>query len=134
MKQELYMIGLHVRDIDATTEFYRQVGLSIPSPNPVYPHVPVQMTSPFTFFMDSRAVPRDDPELQAKLGDYKILFEFYLATREEVDAKYNHMISLGYPSYHAPFETAFGMYFALIDDPDGNTVLFSTESTNYATK
>ena len=127
MAQELYMVGLTVRDVDKSAEFYRQLGLAIPDPNPLYPHVPVKMAGGMTFFMDPRPVPRDDPELAATLGPYKVLLEFFLPTRAEVDARYNHMIALGHRNYHAPFQTSFGLYFALVDDPDGNTVLLSSD-------
>ena len=76
-------------------------------------------------YMDTRYVHREDPDEEAKLGGYKVLFEFYMPSRAEVEAKYNEMVGYGYRSYHSPFETTFGMYFALVDDPDGNTVLLS---------
>ena len=56
---------------------------------------------------------------------YRSILEFYLKTRDSVDAKYKELTSLGYQSRHAPYKTSFGMYFALINDPDGNTILLS---------
>lgn len=121
----LYMVGLRVRDSDESAAFYKRLGLAVPEAPPTHPFIPVEMAGEMTFFMDTRYVPRDDPEEQAKLGGYKVLLEFYLPSRADVEAKYNEMVGYGYKSYHAPFETAFGMYFALVDDPDGNTVLLS---------
>lgn len=51
--------------------------------------------------------------------------EFFLASREAVDARYADMTGQGYRGHRAPFETAFGAYMAMIDDPDGNTVLIT---------
>jgi hypothetical protein len=48
-----------------------------------------------------------------------------LKSRAAVDAKYAELTGLGYQSYHTPFETPFGVYFALVNDPDGNTILLS---------
>jgi len=31
----------------------------------------------------------------------------------------------GYRGHRTPFETAFGAYMAMVDDPDGNTVLMT---------
>ena len=42
-----------------------------------------------------------------------------------MDAKYSELISFGYQSYRAPYETSIGMYFAMVKDPDGNTILLS---------
>lgn len=127
MGLDLYMVGLKVKDMEKSLAFYRKAGLAIAENAEENPHVPVKMAGGLTFFLDTRAVPRDDPELAAALGDYKVLLEFFLPSREAVDAKYNELVGLGLRSYRAPFETTFGMYFALIDDPDGNTVLFSAE-------
>lgn len=123
MGRELYMVGLTVKDLDRSREFYEKVGLDLPAEAVAGHHVPVKMAGGLTFFIDTMPVPREDPEL----GDYKVLLEFYLPSREEVDAKYNELIDAGYKSYHVPFQTSFGMYFALVDDPDGNTILFSAE-------
>ena len=35
------------------------------------------------------------------------------------------LTGFGYQSQRAPYETSFGMYFAMIKDPDGNTILLS---------
>jgi predicted lactoylglutathione lyase len=127
MALELYMVGLTVSDMEKSLEFYRRVGVAIPEVKEGQPHVPVQMHGGMTFFLDTRTVPREDPELREALGDYRVLLEFYLPSREAVDAKYNELVGSGYRSYHAPFVTASGMYFALVDDPDGNTILFSSD-------
>jgi predicted lactoylglutathione lyase len=123
MGRELYMVGLTVKDLDKSRDFYQRIGVALPDEAVAGHHVPVKMSGGMTFFIDSRPVPREDPEL----GDYTTLLEFFMPTREEVDAKYNEMIEAGYKSYHVPFQTSFGMYFALVDDPDGNTILFSAE-------
>jgi len=46
-----------------------------------------------------------------------------------VDAKYTELTSFGYQSHRAPYETSFGMYFAMLNDPDGNTILLSGDLT-----
>lgn len=45
--------------------------------------------------------------------------------RSTVGAKYQELTGLGYQSYRAPYVTSFGMYFAMIKDPDGHTILLS---------
>src|SRR5258707_1685407 len=129
---ELYMIGLIVQDMRKSLEFYRQLGLAIPAGSEEQTHVEVKMGSGLTFFLDSRPsrwdpgfVFGDDPgRVEASDSSHSIL-EFYLKTRDAVEAKYTELTRFGYQSRRAPYETSFGMYFALVNDPDGNTILLS---------
>ena len=57
----------------------------------------------------------------------------YLKTRDAVDAKYAELTGFGYQSRRAPYKTSFGMYFAMITDPDGNTILLSGEQAESGT-
>jgi hypothetical protein len=50
-----------------------------------------------------------------------------LKERAAVDAKYNELTGFGYQSAHTPFVTSFGMYFAMVNDPDGHTILLSAD-------
>ncbi len=128
MGLELYMVGLTVDDMDRSVTFYRRLGLDLPEGGETQQHVEVKMNGGLTFFLDSRAVRRGDPAEAEALGTYKVLLEFYVPTMAEVDAKYAELIGLGYKSYRAPFVTPFNMYFALVDDPDGHTILISADA------
>jgi hypothetical protein len=66
-----------------------------------------------------------DPARTEASGGYRMILEFYLNTKEEVDAKYAEMIGYGYEAHYGPYQTSFNAYFAMINDPDGNTVLLS---------
>ena len=140
MALELYMLGLIVQDMDKSLEFYRRLGLAIPEGSEKKTHVQIKMGSGLTFFLDSspsrwdpRFVRKDDPgRMEARMearpepsGSYSSLLEFYLKTRDAVDAKYAELTGFGYQSHCAPYETPFGMCFAFINDPDGNTILLS---------
>jgi predicted lactoylglutathione lyase len=127
MGLELYMVGVIVADMTKAVEFYRRLGVDVPEGSESKPHVEVKMGH-MTFFLSTQQLnlrwdPAQTPPPTS--GGYKVLLEFYLKTRAEVDAKYNEMIGYGYKSHQAPFQTPFKMYFAFIDDPDGNTVLLS---------
>ncbi len=132
MALELYMLGLVVQDMDKSLEFYRRLGLAIPEGSEEQTHVEVKMGSGMTFFLDSkpsrwdpRFVRRDDPGHMEASDGYRTLLEFYLKTRDAVDTKYTELTGFGYQSRRAPYKTSFGMYFAMINDPDGNTILLS---------
>ncbi|MGH2495234.1 MAG: VOC family protein [Ktedonobacteraceae bacterium] len=132
MALELYMLGLVVQDMSKSLEFYRRLGLAIPEGSEEQTHVEVKMGSGLTFFLDSRPS-RWDPRFVRKANsgqreapdDYSSILEFYLKTQEAVDAKYAELTGFGYQGYRAPYETSFGMCFAMINDPDGNIILLS---------
>jgi len=140
MALELYMLGLIVRDMRASLEFYRRLGLALPEGSEAKTHVEVKMGSGLTFFLDSRPA-RWDPVFAAPDGSgdtgaadgYRSILEFYLKTREAVDAKYAELTTLGYRGYRPPYDTSFGMRFAMIKDPDGHTILLSGDLEEHAT-
>jgi uncharacterized glyoxalase superfamily protein PhnB len=126
---ELYMVGVTVEDMPKAVEFYRRLGVAIPEGSENKQHVEVRMSG-LTFFLSTKAInARWDPARTEASGGYRIILEFYLETREAVDAKYAELIGYGYQSHVAPFETPFKMYFAMVNDPDGNTILLSGEPT-----
>lgn len=134
MALELYMLGLVVEDMGKSLEFYRRLGLAIPEGSERRSHVEIKMGNGLTFFLDSKPslwdpnfVPRRDAKRLEATGNYHSVLEFYLKTREAVQAKYIELTGFGYQSHCAPYETSFGMYFAFVDDPDGNTILLSGE-------
>ncbi len=134
MALELYMVGLIAQDMDTSLTFYRRLGLAIPEGSDDKTHVGIKMESGLTFFLDSRpsaweATPdsKDNRERVEVADGCRVILEFYLASRAEVETKYTELREWGYQSYCAPFETSFGMYFAMINDPDGNTILLSAD-------
>ena len=124
MTLPLYMIGLTVQNMDASLEFYRRLGLAIPEGDQTLPHIEVKMGE-LTFFLDTRAIKRDHSASSESPETYHALFEYFLKSQGAVEAKYAELISYGYQSYRAPFIFANGMCFALVNDPDGNTILLS---------
>jgi predicted lactoylglutathione lyase len=120
MALELYMLGLIPRDMDKSLEFYQRLGLAIPEDSNGKPHVEVKMKGDLTFFLNA-------PGRAEIEGSPRVILEFYLKERATVDAKYSELTGFGYQSYHAPFVSSIGMYFAMINDPDGNTILLSAD-------
>src|SRR6266571_4909104 len=115
MALELYMLGLIVQDMGKSLEFYRRLGLAIPEGSEEQTHVEVKMGSGLTFFLDSRPsrwdpgfVSGDDPGRVEASESYRSILEFYLKTRDAVDAKHSELTGLGYRSRRAPYETSFG--------------------------
>jgi uncharacterized glyoxalase superfamily protein PhnB len=125
MALELYMVGVIVEDMPRAVEFYRRLGVEIPAGSETKPHVEVKMSGLTFFLTDRRTNAKWDPANTPASGGYRMILEFYLETREAVDAKYAEMTGYGYASHVAPYQTPFNAYFAMINDPDGNTILLS---------
>jgi predicted lactoylglutathione lyase len=121
MALELYMVGLVARDLDKSLEFYRRLGLAIPAGSEEQKHVEVKMESGVTFFLNAPG--------RVEISDSRrVIFEFYLSSRAAVDEKYKELTGFGYQSYRAPiFDTSIGVYFALINDPDGHIIMLSAD-------
>ena len=125
MGLELYMVGVIVEDMGRAVEFYRRLGVDIPEGSEGKGHVEVKMSG-LTFFLTTKTInARWDPARTEASGGYRMIQEYYLETREAVDAKYTEMVGYGYEGHVAPYQTTFNAYFAMINDPDGNTILLS---------
>jgi catechol 2,3-dioxygenase-like lactoylglutathione lyase family enzyme len=120
MALDLYMVGLMANDVDKSVEFYRRLGVGFPDGSAGQPHVEAKMSGGLTFFVNARGRVKE-------LDAARVVLEFYLKERAAVDAKYHELINFGYESFHAPYVSSLGIYFAMVNDPDGNTVLLSAD-------
>ncbi|HET9909077.1 MAG TPA: VOC family protein [Anaerolineales bacterium] len=135
MGLKLFMLGLTVRDMPRALEFYRRLGLDVPEGSETSTHVEIPMGRGFTFFLDSnpgRWDPgfdvSDQPDLPESPQWYPMVLEFYVRNQSALEAKYAELIDFGYESCREPYRTSFGMYFAMVKDPDGNTILISAKA------
>ena len=129
MALELYMVGVIVADMERAVEFYRRLGLEIAEGEEKQEHVEVKMGEMTFFLSTQRANARWDPAARDPSGGYRIILEFYLEVREVLDAKYEELIAFGYESHCAPYDVTPELRFAMVDDPDGNTILLSAAGT-----
>src|SRR5262245_27306566 len=135
MALELYMLGLIVQDMPTALEFYRRLGVAIPEGSDDKSHVEIKMGSGLTFFLDSNPARWDPgfgsqpaPEPNRAADRYPSILEFYMDEQAAVAAKYAELINFGYQGYREPYITSFGMCFAMVKDPDGNTILLSADA------
>jgi hypothetical protein len=130
MGLELFMVGVVVSDMPRALEFYRRLGVEIPDGSEELEHVEVKM-SELTFFLTTVAGnARWDPARREISGDgYRIVLEFYVGTAPVLDAKYAELTGYGYAGHCAPYDVTPDTRFALVDDPDGNTILLSAATS-----
>ena len=122
---QLSMVGLMVRNMTASLEFYRRLGLDIPEGSETKPFVQKRMQSGVSIFWDTVFADKYDPERAAPEGGYQVMLEFFLKDEGAVDSKYEEMTRYyGYRGRLEPVQT-FGPYAAMVDDPDGNVVLLT---------
>lgn len=119
------MVGVIVEDMPRAVEFYRRLGVAVPDGAEQQEHVEIRMSG-LTFFLSTQgANARWDPAKTPAEGGYRIVLEFLLDSRETLDAKYDELRVFGYAEHCAPYDVTPELRFAMIDDPDGNTILLS---------
>lgn len=130
MSPQLAMVGLVVADMPRSLAFYRLLGLDIPAAEDDKRFVMHRMPSGVTIFFDTVFFPEADPGRRAAPpGTYNVSLEFYLGTREAVDAKWAELTDLGYAGRKAPWKST-GPYVAIVEDPDGNAILLTAEDAS----
>lgn len=129
MEIQLSMLGVIVREMPAALRFYRLLGLDIPESDDEKRFVMHRMGSGVSIFFDTVFAARYDPKHAPVHGGYGSLFEFYLGDDAAVDTKYVELTAAGYYGRMAPEQTS-GPYAAMVDDPDGNVVLLTSDDPN----
>jgi catechol 2,3-dioxygenase-like lactoylglutathione lyase family enzyme len=130
---ELNMIGLLVENMDRALAFYRHLGLQVPSNAEGKTRIELRMGE-MTFFLDSHLTSWDPDYAPSRqtINHYPSVLEFSLETKEAVDTKYAELVGRGYEGFRYPHNTSCGMRFALIKDPDGNTIVLSSSPSRSA--
>jgi catechol 2,3-dioxygenase-like lactoylglutathione lyase family enzyme len=95
---DLHMLNVVVRDMAASLDFYRRLGIAVPAPgDPADAHVQLKMPGGFSLELDTpesarlwHAGWRADP------ASAKVVLGFVLPTRQAVDDRYAELTSAGY--------------------------------------
>lgn len=117
----MYMVGLVTRHMSRSFDFYRRLGVDFDQQGGAHREARV---SDLTFFLDERPEAWH-PGIEER--PYPWLLEFFFESLEDLRAKVDELVAEGHELIDAPYLTAFGMWFAFIADPDGNTVLLSAQ-------
>ena len=126
MEIQLSMLILEVRDLAASIAFYRDLGLDVPDPVPERSVVLHRMGSGVTLLLTTSFAATYDPAWTRPAGGYQQLIEFYVGEDAAVDQRWADLVAAGHPSRMPPTQTA-GPYAAMVDDPDGNVVLLTSD-------
>ncbi len=103
--------------------FYRQLGLDIAADADTQPHVEVSLPGGVRLAWDTIETVRSfDPGYQPASGGPAMGLAFRLDTPAAVDATYERLVAGGCHGHKAPWDAVWGQRYALIHDPDRNSV------------
>src|SRR5262245_61089194 len=125
----LEQINIVVRDMQRSLAFYRLLGVSIegmqgPEWTEWAPHHVngVASNGVHVEFESVAFAKQWNPGLdEAKLGSAVIPI-FHVSSREEVDRVHARVTAAGHRSHKAPADAFWGARYAIVEDPDGNSV------------
>jgi catechol 2,3-dioxygenase-like lactoylglutathione lyase family enzyme len=116
------MVVLLVEDLPRSVAFYRRLGVTFPADVDARRDVVVDIGGGHNLVLTTTFV-ANDPDRRPPSGGARTMLEFFVDGDAAVDATYEELTAAGYHGRRPPFRTDFGAWMALIDDPDGNTVL-----------
>jgi catechol 2,3-dioxygenase-like lactoylglutathione lyase family enzyme len=116
-------IGIVVSDLGKSLAFYRRLGLDVPDGAEDQPHVEASLPGGLRVLWDTVETVRSfDPDWEPPSGSPRAGLAFACATAADVDATYESLVGLGYEGHKAPWDAPWGQRYAMIRDPDGNSV------------
>ena len=125
MPPVLNQLNIVVRDMEASVEFYRRLGLAVDPPPGEWAahHVEVKLPGDMTLELDSVASAKIwNTGAQPLVGNRSVIIGFALSSRDEVDELYRLMTAGGHVGQLAPNDAFWGARYAIVEDPDGNAV------------
>jgi catechol 2,3-dioxygenase-like lactoylglutathione lyase family enzyme len=120
----LDLIGIVTDDMAASLAFYRRLGLDIPAGAEKEPHAETTLPGGLRMAWDSAESVRSFmPGWSPPTGGQpRTSLAFLCDSPADVDKLYAELTQAGYHGEQAPWDAFWGQRYALIHDPDGNSV------------
>lgn len=117
-------IGIVTRDLGASLQFYRLLGVDIPAGLDDAPHVEVELAGGMKLAWDPvSTILSFQPDFEFPTGRGRIGFAFQADSPAGVDDAYAGLIAqLPSAAHTAPWDAPWGQRYATVIDPDGNSV------------
>jgi catechol 2,3-dioxygenase-like lactoylglutathione lyase family enzyme len=123
MNTRLDMIGIVVADMARSLAFYRLLGLDIPADADGEPHVEITLPGGVRLAWDTVETIRSfDPEWVAPSGSPRVGLAFLCESPTDVDQAFETLVAAGYEGHKAPWDAFWGQRYAVMHDPDGNSI------------
>ena len=120
---KLNQVNIVVRDMDAMAAFYTHLGVPLlDSPPEWQPHHRNGASD------DDMSLDLDSSDFAGSWnegwprGEAGVVIGFEVVDAHEVDRLYEHLTGLGYVGQQSPYDTFWGSRYAIMADPDGNSV------------
>jgi catechol 2,3-dioxygenase-like lactoylglutathione lyase family enzyme len=116
-------INLVVRDMRAMVEFYQELGVEIAPTIEPWDRHHRNLSTP-----DGLDFDLDSPAFAAQWnkgwppGQVGAVLGFRLSSEQAVDEMYNRLTTAGYVGQQPPYDGFMGARYAVVADPDGNSV------------
>jgi len=122
MDLRLDLVGIVVRDMRVSLEFYRRLGLDIPVDSEDESHVEATTPSGLRVAWDTvDLIQQIDSDWTAPSGGHRMSLAFLCSNPAEVNAKYDELASHGH-GHREPWDAFWDQRYAIVKDPDGNHV------------
>ena len=128
---KLDMLGIVTKNIGSSLEFYRTLGLDVPT-SWEGPYVEMTLQGGIRLsWNDLDMVKEHDPNWEQPVGN-RLGMAFLCDSVADVNARYERLAKAGYVGYTPPFDAFWGQRYATVTDPDGNNVdlFFPLETTS----
>ena len=123
MPARLDLIGIVVQDMAKSLAFYRRLGLEVPADADAEGHVETTLPGGLRLAWDTvETIKSFDPGWTPPSGGVRIGLAFLCDSPAEVDQMYATLTGLGYEGHKEPWDAFWGQRYAVLHDPDGNSV------------
>ena len=123
MTARLEVVGIVVRDMARSLAFYRALGLEVPDSADMEGHVDSTLPGGLRVAWDTVEMMQSfDAGWTAATGNSRMSLAFACDDPADVDATYARLIDAGYDGHLPPWDAPWQMRYAVLHDPDGNTV------------
>jgi catechol 2,3-dioxygenase-like lactoylglutathione lyase family enzyme len=123
MAATLKVVGVVVADMARSLAFYRRLGLDVPAGADTEDHVEVALPGGLKLAFDTVETIRSfDPSWSPPSGSPRTGLAFACDSPAEVDKLYGELVAAGYEGHKEPWDAFWGMRYAVLHDPDGNSV------------
>jgi catechol 2,3-dioxygenase-like lactoylglutathione lyase family enzyme len=119
----LDLIGIATSDMAASLAFYRSLGVDIPAESDSQPHVEVVLANGLRLAWDSdEVITSFDAGFDTSPRTGRVSLAFLCASPSAVDETFAELVAEGHHGHLEPWDAVWGQRYAVVHDPDGNTV------------
>jgi catechol 2,3-dioxygenase-like lactoylglutathione lyase family enzyme len=117
------LIGIVVDDMPRALAFYRRLGFDLPADADKEPHAEATLDGGLRIAWDTaETIKSFDPTWSRGSGGPQVALAFRCDDASDVDAVYADLTGAGYDGHLEPWDAFWGMRYAVVHDPDGNSV------------